>query len=204
MGANLCTLCHIIPCQKSKSSRTRKGSPSKEEGIQDNCGEIENTRRLSKILKRKIDMETPEKTILMPRNLTLHDWIVASPSLKPEYLMRGELCGNSMKKVHPCSGQFLGSLLSETKDSLCLDRPINHDEESEDMSNCSLICKSLSGKSQKSEQKKPYKGESESEGSFFSPMGPNCRENSFESSAEEPAFRLAVHILPHVFVSSKV
>lgn len=130
------------------------------------------------------------------------------------------------------SGQFLGSLLSETKDSLCLDRPINHDEESEDMSNCSLICKSLSGKSQKSvrfklphtvkyytpertyckkaylcssqEQKKPYKGESESEGSFFSPMGPNCRENSFESSAEEPAFRLAVHILPHVFVSSKV
>ncbi|KAJ1427152.1 hypothetical protein SESBI_09807 [Sesbania bispinosa] len=228
MGAKFCALWPLISGQKSKSPGPRDGSrsgSSLKEFIQFKCL----NRRLTKIFKRKIAMETQEKKIPMAKRLALQDWILASPGLKPDYLMGGELsiCMQSKKKVHPCSSQFRTSLIGEAKDSLCLDRPIcmNHHEEGEEMPNCSSITRSLSGRSQKrvsfqlphtvifyspDEQyckeaaslcspEKPYG----SEDSFSSLMGPNFRENSFDS-AEEPFFRLAVDTLPHVFVSSKI
>lgn len=212
MGANLCTLFHPISNQNFNSE-----SPSSRD---DNSLTLkkENQGRFCKILKRKMEMETDEKKIVP--NLTLEDWILASPGLKPDYLYA---CNKqSKKKVHPCVSKFHASnLLAEAEDSLCLDRQLNNrHEESEEISKCSSIGTTLTRKSQKRvrfdlphsvifflpdepcspQEKHPYYG-SESEGSFYSSI---CGENSFDSSVEEPLFRLAVDVLPQVFVSSKV
>ncbi|KAK7262110.1 hypothetical protein RJT34_29670 [Clitoria ternatea] len=195
MGARLCCLQHPISDQICQSPRARD----------DKSGSSSN-----KILKRKVETETAEKS---PK-LTLEEWILASPGLKPEYLIRDEAsaCKQSKKKVHPCVGQSHGSLLAEAKDSLYLERPMNYAEE---MSSCSSITASLSGKSHKRvnfnlpplvvvyspepEEQEPYHS-TENEDSFSSSI---FGDNSFDS-AQEPVFRLAVDILPHVFVSSKI
>ncbi|RDX71325.1 hypothetical protein CR513_49346, partial [Mucuna pruriens] len=189
MGANLCVMCHLTSDQNSKSPNLKK-------------------EKFCNILERKI--ETAEKKVA---KATLEDCILASPRLKPDYHYV------SRKKVHPCVTQFRGSLIAEAKDSLCLDRPINmthHHKQAEEM----LCDKSLSQKrvtfklphilifyspdhpfSPEEQEQDPYYS-SESEASFYSSI---CRENSFDSSAaEEPIFRLAVDILPHVTVSSRI
>lgn len=207
MGARLCTLRHLISGQKCKSPPGRRNSGSY-------SFKKENRRML---------METGENKKILARQ----DWILASPStgLKPDYLKSSSSNykqSPSKKKVHPaCSSRLRGSLISEAKDSLCLDRPImsrSHDPEGGEglMPNCSSIIKGGligSGKSQKRVRfKLPhtvifYSPEPEEhnrpcgrEDSIFSP---NCGENSFDS-AEEPCFRLAVDILPHLSVSSKI
>ncbi|KAK7387708.1 hypothetical protein VNO78_22498 [Psophocarpus tetragonolobus] len=181
----------------------------------DNNLKKEKEGRFCKILKRKVDMETAEKKV---SNRSLEDWILASPGLKPDCVIRScEVCVSSCKqfkkKVHPCVSQFRGSSIAEAKDSLCLDRPFNRHQE---MLSCTSIGAntSLGGKSHKRvrfdlphlvifyspEEHNPYYG-SESEGSFYSSF---CAEHSFDSSAEEPFIRLAVDVLPHVSVSSKI
>ena len=179
-----------------------------------------------KISKRKKEMETEEKKVVP--NLTLEDWILASPGLKPDYIniRSGEFSSScsskSKKKVHPCVSQVPRSLIAEAKDSLCLDRPMNRNEE---MLSSTSIGRSISEKSQKKvsfklphnvifyspdeprspEEKEPYYcyyyNSSESENSFYSSI---CREYSFDSSAEETLIKLAVDVLPHVSVSSKI
>ncbi|KAK7363802.1 hypothetical protein VNO77_05960 [Canavalia gladiata] len=194
-------------CKSTSANDGRSGSSCKELIRGKKCLKKERLIRFCLISKRK--MKTKEKK-------TLEDWIAASPGLKPEYLMRGEVCESACKqfkkKVHPYLSQFHGSLLAEAKDSLCLDRHINGHEEGEGIPSCSSITKSrsFSGKSHKrvsfklphivtyyspEEQESYYSGESENSSI--------CRENSFESE-EEPLFRLAVDILPHVYVSSKI
>lgn len=227
MGANFCILRRPISDQDSKTpagTRAWTGSSFKEY-IKPKCMKIDNRRSVNKNLKRK--MEAAEKNIPKAKKLTLEDWILASPGLKPDYPRRGEFCPfnkQSKKKVHPSSNQFRGSLLGDqAKDSLSWDRhrPVNCNEESEGMStNCSRI---YNGKSRKrvrfklphivivyspdepyckeaslSSPEEPYSSEDS-----FSSMGPNCTENSFDI-AEEPRVRLAVDILPHVFVSSRI
>lgn len=195
MGAKLSCLWRLFTGRKTKFSQKTK------EFMKPKCFKMENRRRIS---QRKIEIETSER-----KNLK-------------DYLMSGsddELCVSkqSMKKVHPCSTtRFRGSLIRKAKDSLCLDRFVNlHEERGEGMSNCSFItqkrvsfklphtvifyspdepyCKEASLE----DENKPYSNED----SFSSP---NCKDISFESVVEEPFFRLAVDILPHVFVSSKV
>ncbi|KAG2407046.1 uncharacterized protein HKW66_Vig0018680 [Vigna angularis] len=166
-------------------------------------------RGFCRILKR-MEVERDEKKV---RNLTLEDWIIASPGLKPG---EGSFSSkNFQKKVHPCVSQRRGSLLTETKDSLCLDRPMKHDEEGGEM----LSSTSLNVKSERRVRFKlphtviyysldepcspeeTYYSSQIDEGSFYSSI---CREYSFNSSAEEPFLRLAVDILPLVSVSSKI
>lgn len=222
MGANLCTLWRPISDQNSKSSpggtRAWTGSSFKE-FIKPKCMKIDSRRSMNKNLKRK--MEAIEKNIPKAKKLTLEDWILASPGLKPEFCAVKQ----SKKKVHPSSSnQFRGCLLGDQAiDSLSLDRhrPMNCNEVSEGMSTCSRI--NYNGKSQKRVRFKlphivivyspdePYCKEGSlsspdepcSSEDSFSSMGPNCTENSFDI-AEEPCVRLAVDILPHVFVSSRI
>jgi len=200
MGAMLC-----LPCHQNDKACARKDSNFKNEKKQG---------RFCKILKRK-EVEREEKKV---PNVTLEDWLLASRGLKAECIMSsGEVSlssKHSKKKVHPCVGQCRGSLIAETKDSLCLERPTKHHEEDEEM----LSSTFLSVKPQKRVRfelphvvicyspDEPCSAEeayhsSESEGSFYSSI---CREYSFDSSAEEPFLRLAVDILPHVSASSKI
>ncbi|QCD79784.1 hypothetical protein DEO72_LG2g102 [Vigna unguiculata] len=202
MGAKLC-----VTCYKTNEFCARDDSDFKNEGKQG---------RFCRILKRK-EVERDEKKV---RNVTLEDWIIASPGLKPEYTMSsGEMSFSSknfQKKVHPCVSQRSGSLITETKDSLCLDRPMKkHDEEGEEM----LSSTSLNVKSERRVRFKlphivicysqddpcspeeTYYSSQIDKGSFYSSI---CREYSFDSSAEEPFLRLAVDILPHVSFSSKM
>lgn len=196
MGAKLSCLWRLFTGRKTKLNQKTK------EFMKPECFKMENRRRIS---QRKIEIETLEK-----KNLQ-------------DYLMSGsdnELSASSklsMKKVHPCSTtQFRGSLISEAKDSLCLDRFVNlNEEKGEGMSNCSFITqKRVSFKLPHTvifySPDEPYCKEASleddnktysSEDSFSSP---NCRDISIDSVVEEPFFRLAVDILPHVFVSSKV
>ncbi|ESW26004.1 hypothetical protein PHAVU_003G083400 [Phaseolus vulgaris] len=197
MGAKLCLLCH-----ENNKACVRDDSNFKNEKKQGG---------FCKMLKRR-EVEREEKKV---PNLTLEDWLIASPGLKAECIMSsGEVSfssKHSKKKVHPCVSQCRGSLIAETKDSLCLDRPTNHDEEM-------VSWTSLSVKSQRRVRFKlphiviyyspddPCSPEeayysTQSEGSFYSSI---CGEYSIDSSAEEPFFRLAVDILPHVSVSSKI
>lgn len=207
MGNRLCVLlCYQIPDDNNLKREKMQG-------------------RFCKILKRKKEMETEKKV----PNQTLEDWILPSPGLKPDYVIRpGEFSSScsskSQKKVHPCVSkvQVPGSLIAEAKDSLCLDRPMNmnRNEEAEELLSSTSI-----GKSQKKvsfklshnvifyspdeprspEEKEPYYcyyyNSSESEDSFYSSI---CREYSFDSSAEETLIKLAVDVLPHVSVSSKI
>ncbi|CAJ1941444.1 unnamed protein product [Sphenostylis stenocarpa] len=205
MGASLCVLCHLISDQNNKSCARDDNNlkKKKKEG------------RFCKILKRKMEMEREEKKA---QNLTLEDWILASPGLKPDYIISsGEVSfssKHSKKKVHPCGSQCRGSLIAETKDSLCLNRPVNHHEEGgEEM----LSSTSLMVKSKRVRFKLPHivicyspdepclseeaYYSSENEESFYSSI---CSEYSIDSSGGEPFFRLAVDTLPHVSVSSKI
>ena len=207
MGNRLCVLlCYQIPDDNNLKREKMQG-------------------RFCKILKRKKEMETEKKV----PNQTLEDWILPSPGLKPDYVIRpGEFSSScsskSQKKVHPCVSkvQVPGSLIAEAKDSLCLDRTMNRNEE---MLSSTSIGRSISEKSQKKvsfklphnvifyspdeprspEEKEPYYcyyyNSSESEDSFYSSI---CREYSFDPSADETLIKLAVDVLPHVSVSSKI
>lgn len=195
MGAKLCTLSgscvKVKDCIKPKQNRTR----------------------LTKTFKKKT-----EKKSTIDKNLSLEEeWILAFPELK-----------QSRKRVHPCSTRFRGgSLISElAKDSLCLlEKTKNRREEEEVVdegltSNCSLISSNLCGKSQKKRvnfklphtvifypPEETYEEEEEEEAWLKGYY--NSEEDSFSSlysfeTTEEPILKLAVDILPHVFVSSKV
>lgn len=197
MGAKLCTLSGscVKDCIKPKQNITR----------------------LTKTFKRK-----PEKNATtIDKNLALEEeWILSFPELK-----------QSRKRVHPCSTRFCGgSLISElAQDSLCLLEKTKNCREKEELadegltSNCSLITNNLFGKSQKKrvnfklphtvifyKPEEPYcKEEEEEEASLKDYYNINSEEYSFSSlysfeTAEEPSLRLAVDILPYVFVSSKV
>ena len=198
MGAKLCTLSGscVKDCIKPKQNITK----------------------FTKTFKRKT-----EKKTTIDKNLALEEeWILAFPELK-----------QSRKRVHPCSTRFRGgSLISElAQDSLCLlEKTKNHREKEELVdegltSNCSLITNNLCGKSQKKrvnfklphtvifyKPEEPYceeEEDDEEEASLKGYYNINSEEDSFSSlysfeTAEEPSFRLAVDILPYVFVSSKV
>ena len=199
MGARFCILCHPISDQKSKSlgprdGRSRDGTrTSFKEFIKLKCLKVENR-------KGKKAMEAPEK-----KSVTLEDFIKASPGFK-----------QSKKKVSPCSSQSQPrrSSICDAKDSLYLDRPMNH--HSEEASYCSSITRSLSGMSQSQKRvsfKLPH------DVIFYSPHPdePYSKEASLGSSSQEtnssedafsspnrPGVRLAVDTLPHVFVSSRI
>ncbi|KAL2339242.1 hypothetical protein Fmac_013688 [Flemingia macrophylla] len=186
MGAKLCVLCRTSE-QDSQSPSSRDVTNLKKENPEVMC----------MVLKQKMELERGKK---VPK-VTLEDWILASPGMKPEYV-----CARNQfkKKVHP--------LIAEAKDSLCLDRPKNKcDEKSEDMSSNSHkrvtfmlphTVKFFSPEELSSpEEKESYYYRRESAGSFYTSI---CREYSFDSSAEEPLFKLAVDVLPHLSVSSKI
>jgi hypothetical protein len=149
------------------------------------------------------------------------DWILSSSSSEMKH---------SKKRVHPCSTRFRAEL---PKDSLCLMETIKSrfGETDEGItSDCSLVTRSFCEKSQKNrvrfklphtvifyKPEEPYREVDEEEENeeallrrYYSSSeedsfsSPKCRELFSFETAEEPILRLAVDVLPHVFVSSKV
>ncbi|CAK8564438.1 unnamed protein product [Lathyrus sativus] len=186
MGAKLCTLSGLSfkDCIKPKQNRTFKMKKVKKLGF-------------------------------------VEDWILDSQEMK-----------QSKKKVHPCSTRFRGELAKDSLCLSLVEKTKNRLEEVNEglASDCSLVAEKLCGKSQKinrvrfklphtviyyKPEESYYEEEDEeerregllkayydSEEDSFS--SPNWRElYSFETT-EEPILKLAVDVLPHVFVSSKV
>jgi hypothetical protein len=194
MGANLCTLSGtcLKDCIKPKQNRTFK--------------------------RKKIE----KKILPIGKKVALdEDWILSSSSSEMKH---------SKKRVHPCSTRFRAEL---PKDSLCLMETIKSrfGETDEGLtSDCSLVTRSFCEKSQKNrvrfklphtvifyKPEEPYREDDEEEENeeallrrYYSSSeedsfsSPKCRELFSFETAEEPILRLAVDVLPHVFVSSKV
>ncbi|GAU14687.1 hypothetical protein TSUD_203360 [Trifolium subterraneum] len=196
MGANLCTMSGISlkDCIKPKQNRTR-------------CAK---TFKRKKIEKKILPIGTKF-------SLEEEDWILSSSSSEMK---------QSKKRVHPCSTRFRAEL---PKDSLCLKERFKSrfGETDEGLtSDCSLVTRSFCEKSKKNsvrfklphtvifyKPEEPYREEEENEEALLrryysseedSFSSPKCRELYSFETAEEPILRLAVDVLPHVFVSSKV
>ncbi|PNY12321.1 hypothetical protein L195_g008950 [Trifolium pratense] len=199
MGANLCTLSGISlkDCIKPKQNRTR-------------CAKIFKRKKIEKKILPIGKKFAPEE-----------DWILSSSSEIRQ----------SKKRVHPCSTRFRGELPKDSLNlTLCLkERMKSRSEMGEGLtSDCSLVTRSFCEKSQKNrvrfklphtvifyKPEEPYREDDEEENEeallmrYYSSeddsfSSPKCRELfSFETS-EEPILRLAVDVLPHVFVSSKI
>lgn len=152
----------------------------------------------------------------------VEDWILDSQEMK-----------QSKKKVHPCSTRFRGELAKDSLCLSLMEKTKNRLEEDDEglASDCSLVAERLSGEPQKinrvrfklphtviyyNPEESYYEEEDEeeerregllkayydSEEDSFS--SPNWRELYSIETTEEPILKLAVDVLPHVFISSKV
>jgi len=203
MGAKLCTLSGscVKDCIKPKQNITR----------------------LTKTFKRK-----PEKKTTIDKNLALEEeWILAFPELK-QSRKRVHPCSTRFR-----GGSLISELAQDSLCLLEKTKNRREKEELLDeglTSNCSLITNNLCGKSQKKrvdfklphtvifykpeepyceEEEQEEEDEEEEEASLKGYYNINSEEDSFSSfysfqTTEEPSLKLAVDILPYVFVSSKV
>lgn len=203
MGAKLCTLAgsSVKDCIKPKQNLTR----------------------LTKTFKRKT-----EKKTTIDKNLALEEeWILAFPELK-QSRKRVHPCSTRFRG----GGSLISELAQDSL--CLLEKTKNGREKEELVderltSNCSLITNNLCVKSQKKrvnfklphtvifykpeetycEEEQEDDDEDEEEASLKGYYNINSEDHSFSSlysfeTTEEPSLRLAVDILPYVFVSSKV